>query len=264
MTWTSALRVAAISRLPKSWRPAATYHYYRARSRLDRELPVVCRALRAGVVAVDVGANEGVYTHAFARTGAIVEAFEPQPDCLQVLRSYVRRHANVHVRGEALGAADTEGRLRVPLRDGRAVSGWANLRDERQSRAEPAVEHKVQIRTLDSFAFRNVAVIKIDVEGFELDVMRGARQTIATWRPLLLVELEQRHHSEPLTSAFDQFTALGYAGVFVEPRGGMRPLSEFELAIHQPLANADVPGATYVNNFIFMPHERSNAATAEG
>jgi FkbM family methyltransferase len=262
MTWTSALRVAAIARLPESWRPAATYRYYRARSRLDRELPIVCRALRAGVIAVDVGANEGVYTHAFARTGALVEAFEPQPDCLRVLRSYARRHPNVHVRGEALGATDCEGTLRVPLRHGHVVSGWASLRDAGHTGAEPAVEHNVQIRTLDSFAFPDVAVIKIDVEGYELDVIRGARQTIATCRPLLLVELEQRHHSDPITSAFNQFAALGYAGAFVEARG-IRPLSEFELAIHQPLANADIPGARYVNNFIFMPQERANAVVAE-
>src|SRR5438046_2471357 len=143
MTRTSDLRAAVISRLPKSWQPAATYYYYRSRSRLDRELSVVCRELRAGVIAVDVGANDGVYTHAFARTGAIVEAFEPQPRCVDVLRAYVRRRPNVHVHGEALGAADSRGVLRVPVREGRIVSGWASLRDEKQSGGEPAVEHLV-------------------------------------------------------------------------------------------------------------------------
>jgi FkbM family methyltransferase len=258
MTWTGDLRRAAMGRLPKAWQPAATYHYYRARSQLDRELPIVCRQLRPGSVAVDVGANEGVYTHAFARTGAFVEAFEPQPACLHVLRSYERRHPNVRVRGEALGAAESEGVLRVPMQDGRLVSGWASLREERVN-GDRAVEHRVQIRTLDSFVFRDVALIKIDVEGYELDVARGARTTIATWRPLLLIELEQRHHATPIARAFDELVALGYAGHFVDRGHGLRPLSEFDASRHQALSNADVPGALYVNNFIFTPLEHARA-----
>jgi len=257
MTWTSALRRAAVARLPKAWQPAASYHYYRARSQLDRELPIVCHALRPGSLAIDVGANEGVYTHAFVRTGAFVEAFEPQPACLQVLRSYERRHANVRVRSHALGAAHSTGILRVPVRNGHEVTGWGSLRDHGQRGAEAAVEHNVEVRTLDSFGFRDVALIKIDVEGSELDVTRGARATIETWRPLLLVELEQRYHAEPIARAFDELTALGYRGSFMDPRDGMRPLSHFDPAIHQALANADVPGAPYVNNFIFAPLERA-------
>src|SRR5438552_12191655 len=121
MSLTSRLRVAAFSRLPKHGQPAATYYYHRARSLLDSELAVICRLLEPGRRAIDVGANEGVYAHAFAAAGALVEAFEPHPQCLDVLRAYARRHRNVRVHGVALGDHPHTATLHVPALDGRAV-----------------------------------------------------------------------------------------------------------------------------------------------
>jgi FkbM family methyltransferase len=249
VTWTSALRLAAFARLPKSWQPAATYYYYRARSVLEPELPIICRSLQPGMRAVDVGANEGVYTHAFARTGAIVESFEPQPQCLDILRSYARRHPHVHVHGEALGADESWATLHVPEVDGRLVTGHASLAAPR----DLAAQFRVRVRTLDSFAFDHVAVVKIDVEGHELDVLRGARETIRRCQPTLLVEIEQRHLQEPMERVFDEVMELGYRGNFLDRDGSLRSLAEFDRRVHQLTADADVPHAPYVNNFIFAP-----------
>jgi FkbM family methyltransferase len=249
MRWTHRIRAAAFERLPRHWQPIAAYHYYRARSLLEPELAFVCSSLRPGLRAIDVGANEGVYTHAFARCGAFVEAFEPQPRCLTVLRSYERRWPNVHVHGEALGDTPGYATLYVPFSDGRQVTGRASL----EPPTEAASAYTVRTRTLDALGFKDVALIKIDVEGHELRVLRGARETIRACNPLLLVEIEQRHIQTPIASVFDEIIALGYEGGFLDRRRELRPLDEFDVSTHQPIANADVPRALYVNNFIFSP-----------
>jgi FkbM family methyltransferase len=256
MSLTSRLRVAAFSRLPKHWQPAASYYYYRTRSMLDPELAVVRRRLGAGTRAIDVGANEGVYAHAFASTGAFVEAFEPHPEYLDVLRAYARRHHNVHVHGVALGDRPHAATLHVPAIDGRPVPGRSSL----QTVADEAMRYEVEVRTLDSFDFEDVAVIKIDVEGRELDVLRGARETVKRCRPVLLLEVEQRHLRMPIQNVFAEVSDLGYAGNFLLPHTGAVPLDQFDPSEHQRTANADRPHALYVNNFIFSPTARIFAA----
>jgi FkbM family methyltransferase len=259
MSLTSRLRVAAFSRLPKHWQPVASYHYYRMRSFLDPEVAVVSGCLGTGLRAIDVGANEGVYTHAFASTGAQVEAFEPHPTCLEVLRAYARRHRNVRLHGIALGDHAHTATLHVPKISGRVVPARASL----EPVAAEAQRYPVEVRTLDSFNFDDVAVIKIDVEGRELDVLRGARETVMRCRPMLLLEIEQRHLRVPMQDVFAAVTDMGYAGSFLLPHIGAQPLHTFDPLAYQRAANADRPHALYVNNFIFSPNAKVFAAAEQ-
>jgi FkbM family methyltransferase len=243
------IRLSAFAQLPDAWQPVAHFHYMRLRGQLERELPLMCAYLKPGMRAIDAGANDGVYTHAFASTGALVEAFEPQPSCAAVLEGYARRHPGVRVHAVALGSAAGDARLFVPMRGMTPVTGHASLSETTRER----VIHDVPVRTLDAYGFDRVGVIKIDVEGHEGDVIRGARQTIAANRPRLLVEIEQRHLTGPIAAVFREVTELGYDGRFVHPELGSQPLSKFDAGVLQRMENADVPGMLYVNNFIFEP-----------
>lgn len=236
------------SLLPQGLRPVTRFHYRRLRGRLDPELPLICAGLGPGSVALDVGANDGLYTHAFARTGARVEAFEPQPRCLPLLRAYASGRGNVRVHDVALGAAEGEAVLHVPVRHGQPVSGHASI----ATASGDGERHRVRVRTLDAFAFGRVDALKIDVEGLEYDVVLGARETIRRCRPRLLVEIEQRHMTRPIAEVFGLIVGLEYDGSFADA-GGMWPLSAFELARHQRPDQADAPGGRYVNNFLFTP-----------
>lgn len=255
MSLAHRLRTAAFDALPGRWRPVAEYYHLRARGLLDREIAWLTRQLPPGARAIDVGANAGVYTHAFARCGALVEAFEPQPACLPALREYERQHHNVRVHGIALGATSGGATLRVPVIAGTSVSGWASLREGRH----PSTDYAVEVRTLDSYAFESVAVLKVDVEGGELEVLAGARRTLERCRPVLLVELERRHLGRPVADAFAAIAAMGYRGLFLLPDGRERPVAEFSSEVHQIAANADRPHVLYVYNFLFTPVEQSSA-----
>jgi hypothetical protein len=65
------------------------------------------------------------------------------------------------------------------------------------------------------------------------------------------VEIEQRHHPEPIERVFARFESLGYDAYFLDAAGVMRPVAEFDLKRDQALG----AGRVYVNNFLFEHRE---------
>ena len=138
--------------------------------------------------------------------------------------------------------------LSVPIDRGRLARGSATVRAVSQTVGETIV---VPVRTLDSFEFERVDAIKIDVEGAELDVLRGATATLERAHPLLLVEIEQRHHAGSIAAVFAWLENLGYEGMVLLPGRGLRQVREFDPSEHQRLDADGRPIGTYVNNFLF-------------
>jgi len=112
---------------------------------------------------------------------------------------------------------------------GRAERALARLEDiQGQHESLP-----VSLRRLDDYEFRDVSFIKIDVEGHEQRVIRGATETLERERPVILVEIEQRHlGSVPIITVFRQFEALGYMGGFFWGDGFLS-LKEFSVDYHR-------------------------------
>jgi FkbM family methyltransferase len=235
------------------------YRAWKARLRGERaEIRALRAALASGDGAVDVGANKGAYLHWMRREvgpSGVVFAFEPQPGLARYLES-VRQSLgwdNVLVREVAL--SDSAGRrvLHVP--------GWENSPGASLEKTEalPASrDREVDVDTLDhqleGVRGPRIALIKIDVEGHELAVLRGAARTLAEHRPTLLFECEVRHLSgRSPHEVFAFLSGLGYRGEFFSPRG-RRPVAEFDPAVHQrrgPGRFWEAPG--YCNNFLFRP-----------
>jgi len=87
----------------------------------------------AGSLAVDVGANRGVYTYHLSRAvgpdGEVI-AYEPQPSWPRMSAPARRVRGTWTVRAVALGESPGSARLTIPLREGRPEPGWATLRSE--------------------------------------------------------------------------------------------------------------------------------------
>jgi FkbM family methyltransferase len=197
---------------------------------------------------IDVGGNRGVYAYEFWRLGCTVDVFEPNLACSAVLESWRGNKHQVRLHKAALSSTTGEAKLHIPV-DANGIEHDASASLEHDF---PASRNQlIAIRTLDSFEFEDVALIKIDVEGHEQSVLTGAIRTIEASHPALLVEIEQRHNSQPISKIFAGIEDRGYRGFFLDT-GRLRPLSDFIPQRDQPEAQFGLPNARYINNFLFL------------
>jgi FkbM family methyltransferase len=134
-----------------------------------------------GWIVFDVGANTGVYAVQQARRGAHVYAFEPNPACYRRLQKAVRAHdleGRVMTVNRALGATAGSAELLLPA--GLTILG--SLRPEWAPGGD-GIRVRVEVETVDqvvsTLGINRIDLLKVDVEGFELDVLQGARETLA-------------------------------------------------------------------------------------
>jgi FkbM family methyltransferase len=197
----------------------------------------------AGKLAIDAGANAGIYSYWMARAASEVVAFEPQPVLARRLAACRIRGLTVH--NVALSDADGFANLHVPQ-----VSAEASLRQLTVT----ANIIRVPLTTLDSFNFGDVGFLKIDVEGLEDSLLQGAEETLRASSPLVYIEIEERHNPGGLDRILTWFANLGYTDVQFRQHGAMHPFSQFNLERdqlqQQPLT------ASYANNFLFKRPSR--------
>lgn len=170
-----------------------------------RVLGPLCRELSAGHL-IDVGANVGLFTLALRTASSLpIIAYEPQPFLSKLLRSNVayNRLAGVELRMVACGAGRGEIAFSTGL-NGSVVlqtdaakappagqsGGSGDLEAEAKS-AQVGGVVKVPVVTLDEDLahLEKIALLKIDCEGYEFEILRGAQKLLQRHRPLLFVEV---------------------------------------------------------------------------
>ncbi|WP_223167830.1 FkbM family methyltransferase [Nonomuraea sp. SYSU D8015] len=170
----------------------------------EPELLGLAGLVRPGAVCFDVGAAYGMYTYPLARLAGPagqVHSFEPLPVPYRILEAgwRVSGARNVRVTNAALGSSTGYQRLRLPYRWGLPIHGWAHLQEglKRPGRFAAARTLEVPVYTVDRVCelreISRVDFIKLDVEGYEAEVLKGAEWTIEQHRPALLLEIEDRH-----------------------------------------------------------------------
>jgi FkbM family methyltransferase len=160
----------------------------------NSELRFVEGFLRPGMTVLDIGAHHGLYTLLSSKrvglTGRVI-AFEPSPRERIRLQRHLRLNRCDNVRVEDCALGREIGDAELFLVDG--AEDWCNsLRPP--VTASPTAQVSVKVRQLDCFVadagIKKVDFIKLDVEGAELDVLRGANSLLhGSWRPVILVEV---------------------------------------------------------------------------
>jgi FkbM family methyltransferase len=179
----------------------------------EHELDVLGNIVAPGGTAIDVGANQGVFAFAFSRRAARVEAFEPNPDYAEFARRMLGSRARVHT--IALSNRMGQAEFVVPVsKEGVVLHLGGNLKQS-TAQHDDAMRFKVEVRTLDSYAFKDVRVVKIDVEGSELEVLEGGRETILRDKPALIVELLTGAHADPVAVTETICGTYGYVAKLV-------------------------------------------------
>jgi FkbM family methyltransferase len=208
-------------------------------------LPLLCSRERTSV---DIGANFGMWTVRMAALSHKCIAFEPIPALGRMLARGFGRLVEVH--GAALSDRRGTAKLRIPdLDTGYSTLDPANVLRTHEGRS--VVEVEVHVATLDDFGLTNVGFVKIDVEGHEEAVLRGATETIARCRPNLIIEVEDRHNAGSVARVVAWMGERGYSA-FVVLDGVLLDLSRFDLSAHQ----ATTPTNRYARNVVFIPDER--------
>jgi len=207
--------------------------------------------------AVDVGVWWGPWSYMLAKRVPRVDSFEPNPDLVAALTEAMP--SNVRIHGVALGEIAGEASLWIPP-GGMGTEGRATL--EAAWRPDTGGRMvSVQTERLDSFHLEDVGFVKIDVEGHEFAVLRGAVNLLETQRPNLMIEIEHRSHEEDYVDEIIAFLAeRGYAGRFLHRRA-WHPLAEFDregaramalrVARHGYATNLVLYARRYVHNFLF-------------
>jgi FkbM family methyltransferase len=162
------------------------------------------RMVRPGDVVLECGGHHGCTAVMMSRwvgpSGRIV-TFEPHPRNVEILRRNLELNgiANVTVRQNAVGAQ--RGKV--------AISDASNAAVRRRRFALNAVE--AEVVTVDEFAREKPTLLKIDVEGFEVEVLRGARAVLET-RPKLAIEIHAEELAKYKTSVGELFACLDLSG----------------------------------------------------
>lgn len=224
--------------------------YLRLTGNLDPELLLMKKLGQSSGCFLDVGANIGVYSYSLLDQFSHVHLFEPLSEITFLARELL--NDKISIRNVAL--SNTEGDLDffIPILEGK-------LKYTRASLEPPSHQYlirRVPVRTIDSFEFENVEVIKIDVEGHELQVLKGAEVTLQSSRPILICEIEQRHSPVDISKTFDFLASQNYLGYFLGDEN-LVDVSEFTPARHQILDSEQRHKGRYINNFIFLPSEKA-------
>ncbi|MGE5608763.1 MAG: FkbM family methyltransferase [Bacillota bacterium] len=177
------------------------------------EIHHILRLLPRGGVACDVGANFGYYSLMLAARGgcSAVYAFEPNPT------NFARLQRNIELNGlqgqihaHRVGLSDVPMAARMEERTGN--SGMACIR------ADAVDGPEVSLITLDDFCAKQgldrLDFIKIDTEGFEPHVLRGGMETLARFKPLILIELNPStlaHQGTTVAPVVQLLRECGYA-----------------------------------------------------
>jgi len=154
-----------------------------------------------GVVAIDGGANIGVHTVEWARHmhgWGQVTAFEAQEFVFYALAGNVALNNCLNARAKLAALGESCGELAVPQPNYFAPASFGSL--ELRKRTEPEfigqqISYEadacttVPMVTLDSLALHRLDLVKLDVEGMELDVLRGGRKALADHHPIMVVEV---------------------------------------------------------------------------
>jgi len=231
--------------------------------------------LSAGSIdmAIDVGAAMGSYSWILNRVSNRVFAFEPGIIHNRYLKT-VSFFTNIEVIQAAVGSTCESVSLYTPGSDSNALHSATVSQGNPVAGLDETTVNQVDQISLDSFfeelpiANRSIDLLKVDVEGYELEVFRGAVELLSKHHPLIICEIEARHNPR-YTEVFSLLTGLEYS-CYIYRSGGFEVFTgssiedlQKEIDLEFRLSeNYDPESNLYINNFVFQ-HPQSNIKVAQ-
>ena len=220
---------------------------------VEKETELLLSYVSAGSIVVEVGANIGCDTVPLAMkvtsTGRVF-AFEPQRVIYQMLCANLAINGIWNVNAERVALGRGPGILQVPPVDYAKPGNFGGV--PLQDRGE----EPVRVSALDAYRLPRCDLIKIDVEGMELEVLQGAVETIARTRPTIYCENDRAEKSPALVSFL---RGLGYDLYWHMP-----PMFNAENFRQNPVNAFQREGVDIVSlNMLCLPREKGIASPLE-
>ena len=206
------------------------------------------------LAAVDIGTTgSGPYTELMLQNSRIVFSFEPHPRSAERMRE--KYGEQIVLREVAVSDYVGTATLNVPLRDDGQTErhGWSSIEKNFPENQNGIVQYEVETTTLDEENLPNISFLKIDVEGAEVEVLKGAINTIKKSRPVVLLEMDELHRPGTLKTNTLFFEKLDYEGYYVEHKT-LHSIQEF---IENARTNTGDINDENIFNFIFIPKEKT-------
>ena len=152
-------------------------------TRIQSEIEhLVLPLLKSKRTYLDIGACIGKASKALVDVFDNIIAFEPNPESLSVLREINGIRIEEAAVSDYIGSTE----FIVPMCNKRHERGFLPI--DNNTEIEDSIKYKVNVTTIDSYRFEGVDFIKIDTEGNELNVLKGAIETIKKYKPIIYYE----------------------------------------------------------------------------
>ena len=188
------------------------------------ELNLLNRHLSEDSVFVDIGANFGLYSlvasQKITNSGEII-CFEPFPKNYAALKKNISLNSKSYIISENIALGDKKDELKLYYQPNEKNLGIVSANFMENSKTI-----KVDVMSFDEYVKENgvdkIDFIKIDVEGFENQVINGMKKTLELFSPMILIEifdediLKSNHHN-----AHDYLTRIGYSKYFIDDFGNL-------------------------------------------
>ncbi len=214
----------------------------------ENEIDLLKKFIKPGTDSIDVGVYRGVYSYEMSKYSKQVHSFEPNPIIFKYINENLKKIIkNIILYEYALSDKNGILDLKVPIRNKKFnkknyeeyyLMGRATVHKE--NKFQDYETFKINSRRIDDFKFDNkISLMKIDVEGHEIEVIDGAKITIEKNKPVLLVEIEEQHSKKNVNDSINYINTLGYNSFYYDKDSlkSTSKLKDFKL----------------YNNFIFIP-----------
>lgn len=222
---------------------------------VEPELVWIKEYLQNDAVILDIGANVGTFLYQFENKlkHQNIYAFEPNKKLNIRLK---RLFPSMNIFSVALSDENTTAQFKVPIIKGKMVASRGTLNTSyKEKDEENSYTETVEVVKLDDWTksknIQKIDFIKIDVEGNEMKTLLGGKNTIKQFKPTLMVEMEQRHHNQPIWNKISEVENWGFEANYLNRKTfTLEKLTEEIL-----LTNiSDEKNKTdYINNIIFIP-----------
>lgn len=195
--------------------PRLTYQYHKYAVCLE----LIRQTQRSLELAVDVGAHIGLWAYWMCRDFEKVVTFEPSPHNRECLLENLPRLRNVVIDPVALG--DKTGVRSLVFT--RGASGGSHIAPVGWF-ADNVERTHVEVHRLDEYTIPSCSLLKIDVEGFELDVVRGATEFLTRTKPIIILETIPANAGRYNYDIMDAVHHIEALGGYVHVRMGFHDL----------------------------------------